>query len=137
MADVTPFLSLTNFVGMFRPLSAAESVLADKVLKAVAVWIRDPSRRPDIAADDPMAELVSFEVTRDSLPGVAGNGMSLGGLTSYSVATDSRSEAGTIAELAGLLDFTDRHKELLGLATTATPTYGGMDGSFDCRFGTW
>ena len=129
MADVTPFLDPAAFEAMFRPLSAGERLLAETLLKAAAIRIRqrvaDAGRDP-LAADDPMAILVSFEVTRDAMPAVA----ELAGRTSYSITTDDRTEQGTLGQAAGLLDFNDRHWALLGLSATSAPTYGGMEGNF-------
>lgn len=129
MADVTPFLDAAAFESMFRPLSEGEQLLAETLLKAAAIRIRqkfDDAGRPPPAADDPMAILVSFEVTRDAMPAVP----DLAGRTSYSITTDDRTEQGTLSQAAGLLDFNDRHWSLLGLSGTATPHYGGMGGDF-------
>lgn len=131
MADVTPFVPIAEFEAQFRDLSAHERTLAERMLQAAAVWIRDPARRPDIAQDDPMAYLVSFEVVRDAMPAISGiGGESLAGHINYSRGTDARMESGTLAQVAGLLDFTDRHLELLGLSTTALPVGDGFDSGY-------
>lgn len=129
MADVTPFLDVGQFETMFRPLSAGEKLLAETLLKASAILIRQKiadAGRDALAADDPMAILVSFEVTRDVFPAVP----DLEGRTSYSITTDDRTEQGTLAAASGLLDFNERHWALLGLSATAGPHYGGMCGDF-------
>lgn len=126
MSDITPFLDLTTFTGMFRPLSTAEQNLANLLLTAAAVWIRDPSRRPDIDADDPMAKLVTFQVVRDALAVPA----ELVGHLAYERASDDRSEGGTLAAAGDLLDFTEWHRELLGLSGAAAPAPGGFDSGF-------
>lgn len=129
MADVTPFLDPVQFETMFRTLSQGEKLLAETLLKAAAILIRQKvaaAGRDPLAPDDPMAILVSFEVTRNVFPAVP----DLEGRTSYSITTDDRTEQGTLAAVAGLLDFDDRHWALLGLSATATPTYGGMNGDF-------
>ncbi|MCP3811528.1 phage Gp19/Gp15/Gp42 family protein [Mycobacteriaceae bacterium Msp059] len=129
MADVTPFLDAAQFEAMFRPLSPGEKLLAETLLKAAAILIRQrvaAAGRDPLAADDPMAILVSWEVTKAVFPAVP----DLEGRTSYSITTDDRTEQGTLASAAGLLDFDDRHWALLGLSATATPTYGGMNGDF-------
>jgi hypothetical protein len=129
MADVTPFLDATQFEAMFRTLSSGEKLLAEILLKAAAITIRDrvaAAGRAPLAPDDAMAILVSWEVTKAVFPAVP----DLEGRTSYSITTDDRTEQGTLAQAAGLLDFDDRHWALLGLSATATPTYGGMGGDF-------
>lgn len=120
----TPFLDRPTFEAMFRPLSAGEATLADKLLLAASQWITD--RKPDIAPDDPMAVLVTFEVVRDAFAAVP----ELAGRTQYTITTDDRTESGTLAAASGMLDFNERHRMLLGLSATAGPAYGGMDGDF-------
>lgn len=133
MADVvTPFLDRQTFETMFRTLSVPERTLAEMLLKAAAMWIdariaeagKPPLPRPPNA--DPMAVLVSFEVVRDAMPAVP----EMAGRTQYTIVTDDRTESGTINAAAGLLDFNDRHRTLLGLSATTGPQYGGMDGDF-------
>lgn len=130
MADVvTPFLDRPTFEGMFRPLTSAEGTLADLLLRAAAVWINAriaEAGRVPLAADDPMAILVSFQVVRDALPAVP----EMAGRIQYTIVTDDRTESGTLAAAGELLDFTDQMRLLLGLPGTAGPEYGGMDGDF-------
>ncbi|WP_431231525.1 hypothetical protein ACQ856_18355 [Mycolicibacterium psychrotolerans] len=129
MADVSPFLDVDQFEAMFRPLVGGERLLADTLLSAAAILIRREiaaAGREALAADDPMAILVSWEVTKAVLPPVP----ELDGRTSYSITSDDRTEQGTLAAAAGLLDFDERHWRLLGLSDTADPQFGGMDGNF-------
>jgi hypothetical protein len=131
MADVTPFLSPSEFAGMFpRTLTAAETALVGKLLTAAAMWIRErdaAAGKTERAADDPMALLVTYEVVRDAiaLPG------GLAGHVQYSRQTDDRIDSGTLrADVGGLLDFNERHYMLLGLSASVGPVWGGMDGDF-------
>lgn len=132
MAEVTPFLSTTDFQGMFRTLSTQETALAGRLLKAVAIWIRrevEAAGKPALPLDDDMAILVSFEAVRDALPAVEG----WAGHTQYEWETDDKRESGTLAEVAGFLDLNDHHRAMLGLLSTDTadPQYGGFDSGFD------
>lgn len=128
--DVTPFLSVGDFSVMFpRTLTDGEVTLANLLLEAAAMWIRqaisDAGKDP-LAIDDPMAKLVSYEVVRDALA-VPGD---LAGHLTYSRATDDRSEAGTLIQAGGLLDFTDHHRRMLGLTASVLPQWGGFDSGF-------
>jgi hypothetical protein len=113
MADVTPFLTTAAFQGMFgRTLDATETQLCGLLLQAAALWIIDPSRRPDLAGtDDVNAQLVSYEVTRDVLlPGTHR------GQTQYSRQAGDRITSFSLAQAAAMLDFTPLHKQALGLS---------------------
>lgn len=128
--DVTPFLSVSDFQGMFpRLLTDGEVSLASLLLEAAAGWIRTAisgAGKDPLALDDPMAKLVSYEVVRDALA-VPGD---LAGHLSYMRATDDRSESGTLVAAGGLLDFTDHHRRMLGLTASVLPQYGGFDSGF-------
>lgn len=126
MSDITPFLDVPTFAGMFRPLSAAETSLATLLLNAAAVWIRDPSRRPGLDSSDPMAQLVTFDVVRQALAVPA----QFAGYKSYEQMSDDRSEGGTFAGAADMLQFTEWHRELLGLSGAAAPVADGMCSGF-------
>lgn len=132
MADVTPFLSTAEFTAMFRTLSTEETALVDLLLTAAAIQIRrafTEAGQTAPAVDDPMARLVTFEMVKDALPAVQG----WAGHTQYEWETDNRRESGTLAEVSGFLDFTDAHREQLGLLSSAPagPAYGGFDSGFD------
>lgn len=117
MADVTPFLTVTQFQAMFaRQLDATELVLAALLLQAAADWIIDPTRRPDLAGtSDAGAQLVSYEVTRDVLlPGQHR------GQTNYLRQSGDRITSFSLAQAAAMLDFTPLHKQALGLSMVAT-----------------
>jgi hypothetical protein len=125
--DVTPFLNVADFSGMFprQPMSDQETNLAGLLLQAAARWIRDAiaaAGRTPLDPADPMARLVSYEVVRDALA-VPGD---LAGHLSYQRMTDNRSEGGTLVAAGNLLEFTPNHRKMLGLTASALP-----QGSFD------
>lgn len=120
--DVSPFLSVTDFSGMFprQPMTDQETLLAELLLEAAARWIRDAIEEAGLdplAVDDPMARLVSYEVVRDALA-VPGD---LAGHLSYQRMTDDRSEGGTLVAAGNLLEFTPNHRRMLGLTASALP----------------
>lgn len=131
---VTPYLSLADFTAMYGPLSAPQQALATRLLRAAKIWIDreiNKAGKDPLPSDDDMAILVSFEVVRDALPGIMPDGTPLAPRqTGYTVQTDDRQEQGTLSAMAGLLDFTDHHRNLLGLTTSATPIGAGFDSGF-------
>jgi hypothetical protein len=126
MSDITPFLDVSTFEGMFRPLSDTETNLATLLLNAASVWIRDPSRRPGLDSTDPMGQLVTFQVVREALAVPA----ELYGHLEYETSSDDRIESGTLAAAVDILNFTEWHRELLGLSGAAGPAAGGMHSGF-------
>lgn len=118
MADVTPFLTVDAFQGMVpRTLDESERALATLLLQAATIWIVDPSRRPDLAGvtTDVNAQLVCWDVTwAVLLPGQHR------GQTQYSRQAGDRTTSFSLAAAAAMLDFTDKHKQALGMSMVAT-----------------
>lgn len=111
-----PFLEVSDFVAMFRPLSAAETAVATPLLEVASEWIR--AHKPGIAIDDPAAIVVTFEVTRDAL--MYGK---YAGLTQFQETTAHRTKAGTIDTASVEKWITDRHRRILGISVLASPAY--------------
>jgi hypothetical protein len=107
-----PFLDVDAFAEMFRPLSDPESETAGAYLEVASNWIRD--QLPEIAADDPAARIVVFEVTRDAL--LYGD---IGPFTSFSKTMGPRSRSGTIDRGSVEKFITDRHRRMLGILLRA------------------
>jgi hypothetical protein len=99
-----------------RTLDATEQQLCGLLLQAAANWIIDPIRRPDLAGtQDPGAQLVSFEVTRDVLlPGQHR------GQSQYTRQAGDRIVSFSLVQASAMLDFTPLHKQALGLSMVAT-----------------
>lgn len=75
----------------WRPLRSEETRWAQALLDAAGRWIR--RQRPDIAADDPDAKLVSIAVVRSALiPGPHT------GYSSYSSTLGPRAKSGTLTD---------------------------------------
>lgn len=112
-----------------RQLSDGEVVLAKMLLQAASKIIRDACEEgglPLPPLNDPMAQLVSFQMVREALAVPA----ELAHFTNYQRSTDDRLEGGTLAAAGGLLDFTDNHRRMLGLSLAAAPQSGGFDSGF-------
>lgn len=97
---------------MFGTLTDLQVPQAERLLQVVSDGIR--SRKPDV--DETAAELVVFEVTRDTL--------NYGGLevfSQYTNTTSRRSESGIFDPNARAVDdyLTARQKLILGLSATA------------------
>lgn len=118
--DTTPFLSVDDFEGMFRPLSPAERNLVALLVQAAADWIRNDSRLPGLAATDPLgvqAKLVTFDVVKAAL-GPAGTDPRV---RSYTSSVNDRTTTITYNEAAALLTFEENHLAMLGLTLSAEP----------------
>lgn len=97
---------------MFRPLSAAEKLVAAPLLTVVSDWIRD--KKPAIANDDPAAKVVTFEVTRDAL--TYGE---FGPVSSFTKTVGHRTKQAAIDREAVEKFIARRHYRMLGLALQA------------------
>lgn len=121
--DVTPFLSVSDFQGLFpRALKTSETLLAGLLLDSAAAMIRkaiEDAGKDPLAADDANAKLVSFMLVAEALAVPA----DLSGHSQYLRQTDDRISSGTLLAGGPLLDFTDHHRRLLGLSGTVLPEY--------------
>lgn len=129
--DTTPFLSVDEFEGMFRPLSPAERNLVALLVQAAADWIRDDSRLPGLPTNDPLAvqaKLVTFDVVKSAL-GPAGTDPRV---KSYTSSVNDRTTTITYNEAAALLTFDENHFAMLGLTMSAEPraTFDEFDTAF-------
>lgn len=112
-----PFLEVGDFETQFgHDLSAAENPVASRLLQVVSDWIR--GHKPDVLADDPAAQLVTFEVTREAL--LYGDVIPLG---SFTKTVGPRTKAGTFDPIAVEKFITDRHRRILGIPVLAGPSY--------------
>lgn len=109
---MTDFLDVEAFVAMFRPLSAAEKLVATPLLTVVSDWIRD--KKPAIADDDPAAKIVTFEVTRDAL--MYGE---FGPVSSFTKTVGHRTKQAAIDRAAVEKFIGHRHYRMLGISVQA------------------
>lgn len=112
-----PFLTAAAFANWAKKPEWASSQLATSALTVVSDWIRD--NKPGIGADDEGAKLVTFEVAQTTMA-VAELG---GPYESAEKKTAHSSRAVTIDRELVERFITDRHRQMLGLATFAKPAY--------------
>lgn len=110
------FITTTEVANMWRPLSGAETEFGQILIDAASNWIRE--KKPSIAADDPAAKLVVFEVVKAALlPG------QWQGYASWSKTVGARTVAATLADPMAHLEFTDWHLRFLGISTAGSVSY--------------
>ncbi len=109
-----PFLDVATFATWAKKPGWVGDPLATSLLQLVSDWIRE--RKPDIAQDDPGAQVVTFEVTRDSM--MYGD---FGPQTAYLKATSHSQRSGTIDRAVVEKFITDRHRRMLGIGVKAAP----------------
>ncbi|WP_280489499.1 hypothetical protein [Nocardia farcinica] len=110
----------------WRAFSQADKERATLLIAAAEAWIRDPSRRPDIDDDDPIAKVVVVEVVRAAMavpPDFVGH-------TSYSDTMGPWARSGTLATTAGTLMFLADHERRLGISSMPMPSgdFGDLAG---------
>ncbi len=111
-----PFLDAGTFAGWAKKPEWVSDQLAASVLVVVSDWIRD--NKSGIADDDKAAQVVAFEVTRDTL--LYGD---LGPYASMQKTTSHSSRSGVIDRRVVERFITERHLRILGLATYPKPAY--------------
>jgi len=118
---MNPFLTLTQFQAIWDgpPLTTPQQGIVTLLLQVASNWIYQ--RRPDLATGpqpptDPTAQLVTFEVVSNCV-----RYAKFAPLGSFHRATGHRIEAGTLTNPTTALDFTDRHKVMLGIPLRALP----------------
>ena len=123
------FATVDDLAEQWRPLTPAEKISAESLLEAAARWITNPKRRPDIAADDPDAKLVSIAVVKSAL--IAGANA---GYSSFSSALGPRAKSGTLTNPDAALVWLDWMKEQLGISAFGEPRGYFGDGGFHERW---
>lgn len=116
---VSPILSKTDFVALFRPLVGAEDQLADLLLNAASNQIRRRFAESGLVLDevDPEVKLVVFEAVAAVLrPGT------YAGYSSITITTDDATESRAFANPNTLLDISDAQWQRLGISSTPAPT---------------
>lgn len=119
MAIVTP----ADITRGWLPLSEDQQADAQLLIDAAVAWLKDPSRRPDIADSDPIAKRILIEVVRSAMSVPA----KFAGHTSYSDTMGPWSRSGTVPTPAGTLMFSDAQQDMLGINTRPTPIGGFGD----------
>lgn len=133
---MTPFLDLTGFQDLWDgpPLTTQQQALTGLLLSVASNWIYENGPAgPNLSPTDPAAQLVTYEVVANTL-----RFQKYGPLKDFSSTTAHRTESGSLDNPATALDFTDRHKVLLGIPVSALPMSSCVPDDFeapDCAAG--
>lgn len=114
--DPTPFLDLPAFQLLWdgAPLNDAQQKVAELLLTVASKWIY--ANKSGIGSDDSAGKLVTFEVTANAL-----RYGKYAPLKEWSRTTMHKMDSGTLDDPSSALDFTDRHKVLLGIPVVSEP----------------
>jgi hypothetical protein len=123
---VDPFLNIATFQTLWdgAPLNDAQQKVAALLLTVASNWIY--GQKPGIGSTDTAAQLVVFEVVSNSL-----RYGKYAPLKEWSRTTMHKMDSGTLADPESALDFTDRHKTLLGISPRSAPLASFAINDFD------
>jgi hypothetical protein len=121
-----PILGIAAFQALWdgAPLNPAQAQVATLLLQVASNWI--VAQKPGIGPDDPAAKLVAYEVTANAL-----RYGKYASLKSWSRSTLHKMDSGTLDDPSSALDFTDRHRSLLGLSLRSVPIGSFAVNDFD------
>lgn len=117
------FLTLSQFTAMWdgAPLTIQQQTMVTLLLQVASGWVLAQS--PGRPLSDPAAQFVVYDVVSN-----AARYQKYGKLAHFSKTTGHRTDAGGFDSPMKALEFTDTHKQLLGLPLSAVPmtscTYG-------------
>lgn len=111
-----PFVDVDEFSETFRTLKPSEQQLTEWLLQIASDWIRQ--HKQGVTDDDVAAKLVVTEVVSNAL-----RYNKYGPLSSFTEQTSHSTMSGTFTDAAKILDFTDRHREILGIPIQSPPQY--------------
>lgn len=118
-----PFITVEELVEAFRPLRANEEQTAEWFIQVASDWIWE--RKPDISPSSVAAKLVVTEVVSTTL-----RFAKYGPLRSFTEQTSHSVMSGAFTDAVNNLDFTDRHREMLGIPIKAGPVYSFTPGDY-------
>lgn len=118
-----PFVDVDEFAESFRALKPAEQQPAEWLLQVASDWIRQ--HKPGISDDSVAAKVVVVEVVSNAL-----RYNKYQPLRSFTEETSNSSMSGVFMGAAKVLDFTDRHREMLGIPIMAPPAYSFKAGDY-------
>lgn len=110
------FLTLAQFTAMWdgAPLSVQQQAMVSLLLQVASGWVLNQS--PGRPLTDPAAQFVVYDVVSN-----AARYQKYGKLATFSKTTGHRTDAGSFDSPMKALEFTDTHKQLLGLPLAAAP----------------
>ncbi|AZF93585.1 hypothetical protein SEA_EYES_8 [Gordonia phage Eyes] len=121
MSGEGAFVTVTELVDVWRPLTPAERAHAAQLLVAAGGKIREEyraARGVDISDDSPAARTVSIEMVRTAIQ----TGAYIGHIQ-YARIEGQRQKSGTLVNPGGALVLTDYQRTQLGLPISAGPSY--------------
>lgn len=123
-----PFLSLQGFTALWdgAPLTTQQQAMVTLLLTVASDWIyqQSPGRSPT----DPAAQFVVYDVVSNAV-----RYQKYGRLQSFSKTTGHRMDGGSFAGAIKALEFTDEHKQMLGLALRALPMSSCRPNDWDAQ----
>lgn len=121
-----PFLDINGFLAMWDgpPLTSQRQAMATLLLTVASSWIYDS--KPGISSTDPAAQFVVYDVVSNAV-----RYQRYGKLQTFSKTTGHRMDAGSFAEPMKALEFTDTHKQLLGIPLESVPMSSCVPNDFD------
>lgn len=119
---MTAFASSNELAEEWRPLSTMEHSKATKLLAAASSIIR--SKRPELADDDADAKTVVLDVVRGAMEHHGARGLS-----TFSKTVGPRTQAGSLVNATGDLQWLRWHCDLLGISFGTMPlgSFGDCD----------
>lgn len=116
---MTPFLDLAGFQNLWDgpPLTGTQKNIVSLLVQVASQWIyANGPAGTNLPADDPTAQFVVYDVVSNAV-----RYQRYSKLSNYSRITAHRSEGGSFANPMEALEFTDTHKQLLGIPLRAVP----------------
>lgn len=121
-----PFLELEDFAELWdgAPLTGNQQAIVNLLLMVASHWIYE--QRPGIHSDNPTAQFVVYDVVSNAV-----RYQRYSKLSNFSRTTGHRMEGGSFGNPMTALEFTDNHKQLLGIPLRAVPMSSCRWNDFD------
>lgn len=126
---MNPFLNLQGFLALWDgpPLTARQQAIVTLLVQVASKWIYDNGPQGEnLPASDPTAQFVVYDVVSNAV-----RYQKYSKLSNFSRITAHRSEGGSFASPMTALEFTDTHKQLLGIPLRALPMSSCQPNDFD------
>lgn len=123
------FLDLAGFQSLWDgpPLTPRQQAIVSLLVQVASKWIYDNGPQgANLPADDPTAQFVVYDVVSNAV-----RYQKYSKLSNFSRITAHRSEGGSFANPMTALEFTDNHKQLLGIPLRAVPMTSCAPNDFD------
>lgn len=125
----TPFLDLAGFTALWDgpPLTTQQKAIVTLLLGVASNWIyNNGPQGANLPADDPSAQFVVWDVVSSAV-----RYQRYSKLASFSRTTGHRMDGGSFSDPMRALEFTNVHKQLLGIPLEALPMTSCCPNDFD------